>query len=170
MKSFHTSIKYEVYEKYVKGKRRLLDLAGGNANDLNKWVKYGVEQVTIVEVSKESINEGQRRIKELRKKIGNNKMPTIKYIHEDINDEDILNTINEGSVTPGRKFHTIVCMFAIHYLDLDRLMDIICTFLQSGGYFIAMSLDGRTVFDELAKTNDGVLKFDNEIIIPIIQC
>lgn len=165
MKSFHHTIKYEVYGKYVKGKKRLLELAGGNANDLNKWVKCGVKQVTIVEVSKESIDEGQRRIKELRKKIGNNKMPTIKYIHEDINDEDILNTINEGSVTPGKKFHAIVCMFAIHYLDLDRLMDIICTFLQSGGYFIAMSLDGRTVFNELAKTNDGVLKFDNEIII-----
>lgn len=123
MRRFHNHVKKELIQYRNKNQKTLLDLAVGKGGDLNKWKNAGYKVILGIDVSKKSLDEFKKRIK-------NVKGMEIYMVHGD-STKDIRSGAcaydDEGRKTlktffkkyPDIKFDKIVCNFAIHYMFMD---------------------------------------------------
>lgn len=140
MKAFHSSIKYTLYSRYASNADLVIELAGGHANDLHRWIKYKIKNIVVVDKDIIEITEGQKRCSETHG------CPNVRFILDDINEPQMVYSEKQANV--------VFCNFAIHYflksdVNIKSLKWIIDKYLLNNGYFIFMALDGQRVFDIL---------------------
>jgi len=154
IKLFHNTVKKILYKKYCKKDDTIIDIGGGHANDLYKWIHIGISKVFLLDNDKDALNEGKKRLKE-----SGEENLTIKFIKTDINKELTKEIPND------LKADVIVCHFAIHYfVKSPYFYDIIKNHLKKGGYFIFTTLD-KELIEEKFTTNINVGLFGKEIVI-----
>lgn len=139
MRKFHNLIKRSMYNKYTKNTSRLLELAVGKSGDLDKWYKNKIKYIAGYDISKESIDNSKRRIKEYKK--NKQHFPKIELHVKDL---------SKSILTFKNKFNVIVCNFAFHYFfeTKDSFSNIIHTIrdnLHKGGIFMGCFFDDKQV-------------------------
>lgn len=154
MNAFHNSVKYDIYSRYAKNTNLIIELGGGHANDLHRWIKYKIKNVIVVDNDIIEIQEGQKRRENMPPGI-----PNVRFVLDDINDPHIVYSETQADV--------VFCNFAIHYflkndLSIKNFKGIIDKYLLKNGHFVFMALDGRRVFDALTH---GDIIFDNISIV-----
>ncbi|MFW6015034.1 MAG: hypothetical protein ACOCRK_01200 [bacterium] len=146
LKKFHNGIKYKLFKKIVtEPKLNLLDIAGGHANDLGKWIMSEFKKVTIIERDSEAIEEGKKRIEEKK-----NIPFYTKYIKGDL-------IKNIRKITKKLKGESIVydittLFFAIHYFmgsksTIENIVKMIDAVTEKDSFFILTSIDGQKIID-----------------------
>ena len=137
MRKFHNFIKKTIYKSYATNKS-ILELAVGKAGDLHKWKQCNVSKVIGYDISKESIEEGLRRLSESEKEFSKKVTLEVKDLRKDI-------------IVLPEKVDVVACMFAFHYFikDINIIIQSIKNNLKEGGYFIGCCFDGTRVLDRL---------------------
>lgn len=177
MRKFHNYVKTQLIKFNSKDKKFLLDLAVGKGGDLMKWKNAGYKVILGIDVSKKSLNEFKKRIK-------NVKGLEIYMVHGD-STKDIRSGEcaydEEGKKTlktffkkyPNIKFDKIVCNFAIHYMFMDdkdrkgkerisQFFTNIKKLLSDNGNFVGTMLSGNKLDKILNKKNEIVSKKNNK--------
>jgi SAM-dependent methyltransferase len=154
MNALHNSIKYKIYEKYANGVDSIIELGGGHANDLHRWIKYKIKNVFLVDNNPLAIQEGK-----IRRANISSELPNVHFILDDIN--------NPTGLYANKLVNVIFCNFAIHFFlknehTVKNFKQVIDTYLSSGGYFVFMALDGKKIFNILKENN--VMLDDIQII------
>jgi SAM-dependent methyltransferase len=154
MLSFHSHVKIMAYEKYTKHALATLELGGGQANDFKKWIKAGIENVTIIEPDLDAIKEAEDRTRSIKK-------PVIEFINDSAGKD--LTMLLEENNSKNRKFDAIIANFSVHYFienkeQIGLLIENCKKLLKPNGYFIFTTFSGERVFIDLAKYNPLVLK------------
>lgn len=171
MRRFHNHVKNELIQYRKKNQKTLLDLAVGKGGDLNKWKNAGYKVILGIDVSKKSLDEFKKRIKNI-------KGLDIYMVHGD-STKDIRSGAcaydDEGRKTlkkffkkyPDIKFDKIVCNFAIHYMFMDdkdrKGKERVSTFftnikklLSDEGNFVGTMLSGNQLEKKLLNQKEIV--------------
>ena len=157
MKSFHNTIKDKYYKKYCKKGSSIIDIGGGHANDVHKWISTGISNVIIIENDIDAINEGKKRYQELVSKDKN--IIDIEFVRNDVNKR-------EDPISLDVEVDCIVCHFAIHYFmeNIDYIYKFLQNHLKYGGKFIFTTFDKSMVL-KLFEKCDSVGNFGHECVI-----
>ena len=142
-RKFHNFVKEYLYTGWGKNSKYLLELAGGRAGDLHKWINLNIGiggLITLVDNDKSALIEGQRRLETLKLK-GQKKKPDVEYILKDLT-KDFYKT--------KKKVDLVSIQFGIMYFlkneeTFDNFFKNIDKNLKEGGYFIGTTLDGKKV-------------------------
>ena len=123
-------------------KNSLLDIAVGRGGDLFKWEAAGINNVTGIDISSESINS----------KDPQNPGAIMRYSHSKVN---VKVTYLVGDVTDPKlrvkgKYSFVSCQFALHYFfesedSLRNVLKLVSNALLPGGYFYGTTVDGEKV-------------------------
>jgi SAM-dependent methyltransferase len=155
---FHSNIKITLYTKYAKNAPAILELGGGHANDFKKWVKAGIQSVTLIDPDAEAIAEAKSRTRGIREM-------QIEYIIGSAAQNIPL--LLEKNTTQNRKFNSIFANFSVHYFatnkeEIKLLIENVSEMLVPGGYFVCTTFAGDRVFDALAKNNPITINADSQ--------
>lgn len=178
MRWFHNAIKRKLIMDATNGKTglKLLDTAGGQGGDLNKWIDAKIGEVLFIEFNKKNITNpedgAQARYKEHKDKL------KITFINGDsskeykngdagldFNNKYKLKQYYSGLPNDGQEYFDIVsCQFAIHYFfenrkTLKTFIENVAYGLKDGGYFIGTTLDGKKVYNKLESDKDTITGF-----------
>lgn len=180
--SIYCSIK-DINYSTKKIKLNVLDLAIGRGGDLLKYYHSNVNSVVGLDVNEAGLFSGADaalgRYNNLRKKYPNftkiNFIVADSGLKLDLDNQRNVGIYNSNNIkllkqyfgedensTKYETFNTIVCNLAVHYFLKDsNSFDNFCynvnKYLSNNGYFIATTLDGELLFEDL-KNNNGNIK------------
>jgi len=172
--NFNNYVKTQLFKKYTATDGAVMDLAAGRGGDLCKHIMNGVKYLLHVDADADALEEAKRRYEEYKvdsKKCAVEKINTeVEFMQVDLLDKATIKNIDK--VVGDKQFNLISCNFAIHYFlnnkkDFDKIYAIVDKYLAKGGYFLFTGLDGKAVFEELAKQASLVYKKDDDIIYQI---
>ena len=140
MRKFHNKIKSDLYSKYAKNAKSLLELSSGKGGDLHKWVKNNIKSILGIDINKAFIKESYRRLQESYP----NKNLDYTFIAADLLDTKTIKWI------PRDHFDVVMCHFAFHYYwgnkrNTLRIIKMINKALKPGGHFVATIIDNTRV-------------------------
>ena len=163
-RAFNSAVKYEVYGKYIRSAKKLLDLGVGPGTDILKWANNGVNFVLGIDVDKNSIEEAKKRYEHMAKKDKNVREMRAEFITGDITSSTIYKEMTVVKDVGNKKFNVIVSSFAFHYFiptveAYDAIVKLIHGKLLDDGVFIIFDLDGKLLYEHLKKCR-GYAKFD----------
>jgi ubiquinone/menaquinone biosynthesis C-methylase UbiE len=141
----HSNIKMLYYDKYAKNSR-LLELAGGKANDLRKWMNSNISYVTLVEIDINAIEEAKKRVKEA-------KWEKVEFINLDLQKNIYLN---------NKPYDVVSCQLAFHYFlkdetTLNNIFNTIDKNLIKGGRLMISCLDGKKILELFKKEKSNII-------------
>lgn len=183
LKGFHNSIKYDIYKRYTTDAEIIVELAGGRANDLNKWNEAGIQKVLVIDIDPSAIAEGKQRYAEKGKGDGTSHDGTeVLFIEKNLLDKSVLGEIKETLFGKKKSKYAgvdaVFCNFAIHYFlesadEILKIKRIVDGILKVNGKFIWMSMDGARVMELFKeKGSDGnivELKKDNTVVFKLMR-
>ena len=147
---YHGRVKWELFNmvgKLLKKSkyRVLLDIGSGRGGDVNKWVANGFTHVICVEPNKDNRDELIRRLEPHKKVITWRILPTIGQDYT-----EIIKQVREFS--PTGFVDAISCMLSLSFFfdkleTINTIGHLVNETLVSGGYFLALSIDGRHVIE-----------------------
>lgn len=154
MRKFHNYIKDNMYQKYVKNSKWLLEVAAGRFADLGRWAKNDVKNVVAFDMDEAALKEGQIRVDSWDKNRGN--LPKILSTVGDAG-KDWTHLMNDLSIKK-EQFDVISMQFAIHFVlgnenMFKEFLKNVKKYLKPGGIFMASALDGESVMN-LFKANN----------------
>lgn len=163
----HNYMKEAIYAK-VPNKKTVLELAGGRGGDMYKYFKFDPEYVLFTNLEKVGLDEAKNKFnKESRK---TKKTFKIDFLNTNLRKNEVNRIRNKTQID---EFDLVSCHFAMHYfLESEEIFKnffkVVDTFLKKGGYFIATTFDGQTVFD-LLKENKGLVegKVGDQIVFSV---
>lgn len=145
MLKYHSHVKMLYYDKYAKNSR-LLELAGGKANDIRKWINSTISFVTLVEIDVIAIEEAKKRAKEA-------KWEKIEFINLDLQKNIYIN---------NKPYDVVSCQFAFHYFlkdetTLNNIFSTIDKNLIKDGRLMISCLDGKKVLELFEKEKSNTI-------------
>lgn len=156
LKLMHSKIKnyqFGIITRFIKS-RKLLDLASGNANDLNRWYNNKFTDIIGIEYNEKSIETATERYENFKHKHTMN----VSFFRSDLTKHDEKLT----KYLDGNIFDVVTCNFAIHYFfksedSINNIFNIINKHLKPGGIFTGMAIDKN----RLIKTYINLKKHEN---------
>lgn len=135
--------------------RTLLDIGSGRGGDVSKWVKAGFTHIICVEPNEEHQIELKRRL---------DSVGGLNYIIIDhtITGQDYQTIIREvKNFAPNGKIDTISYMLSLSFFfdrseSLFSIIYLVNELLVRGGYFIALTIDGRYVLQYFNNPNNYI--------------
>lgn len=145
---------------------KLLDLAVGKGNDMQKWHDNGIMYVVGFDIDESSINEANIRYNQLIKRLKFEKkmIPKYKFYVMDLSLSKNIGIIND--IIGDVKFNVVSCQFAIHYFfrdvdSLNTLITVVKNHIHNQGFFIGTTMDGV----KIAKKLESAHNFGNDIFM-----
>jgi len=157
----------------------LLDTAGGQGGDIQKWQKVNIKDVLFIEYDAQNINNKIDGAKQRYKELNSSNL-NITFIN---GDSRKIYSNGDAGVYFGDKlklkeyyrqhslnnFEIISCQFAIHYFfeSKETITNFITNIeenLKDNGYFICTVLCGKTIFEELSRRENIKGTKKNKII------
>lgn len=153
MRIFHNTIKRSLYDKYTKNIDNLLEIACGKFGDLAKMIDNNIKHVVGYDINNISIEEGRRRIKEIKNK---KHVPKIELYTMDLSKNLIIHNVNQPL------FDVISAQFSFHYFfesekTFNTIMSSIENNLKNDGIFMGCMFDGNSI-KQLLNQGDFYLK------------
>jgi mRNA capping enzyme len=161
LKRFHNSVKMALYEKYASSGDRHLELCAGRGGDLFKLISLNKRTITLVDSSRDSLLEAERRYRESCRESSNistsstdsNTNGQIHFVVSDLGSKPIpcIDELIKGVCeTSNTLYDSASCMFALNYFAQNRtkLETILVTAYENlnvGGYFFGIYLQGESV-------------------------
>jgi mRNA (guanine-N7-)-methyltransferase len=96
----------------------VLDLACGRGGDIGKWFRYRLHQFIGLDISKENIEEAQRRYNDMKQP---NKPKNVLFIQGDAGMKNLLQSSSSSTITIKQPFDFVSVMFALHYFCNSEL-------------------------------------------------
>lgn len=166
LKYFHGYIKGGLYMKYAKCAQDVLELGGGRANDLNRWLRAGIKGIVLIDISKDAIDQGVKKTNAMlanwRPVKGCKSPEKLKLVPivGDIFESKIIKLLKPVLFNRKMKhlFDTVFSNFSFHYFFNDekscmQLLREIYNILKTDGHLVITAFDGRLVLDYLIKNN-----------------
>lgn len=186
---FHKSSAYygqTSFNSYVKERlilenrnnRAVCDLASGRGQDVGRYLKFGYNNIMLVEYDKNAIAEFIKRLPKLIQKnsgksmIGKNNIRILNTnLHN--NYEDVLGKMRK--ITSLKNYSLVVCNFAIHYLvDSDvhllNTVSLISELVEPGGTFIYTTNNNKAIHEEFTRLeSDTIELYENDVVKYMIK-
>lgn len=146
LRKFHNDIKRTMFAKYTKGISNLLEIGSGKSGDIAKAIDNNVKNIVGYDINESSINEGKRRVAELKKK-SRGKFPNVTLYVKDL---------SRSIIKHDNQFDVVSAQFCFHYFfeskeTFDTVMQSIENNLKVGGYFIGTTFNGTIIKELLVK-------------------
>lgn len=153
LQRFHNTAKRALLNIFAKDAKSLLDLACGRGGDIHKWRALGIRDVLGLDISAESVEEGQARFETIATRSDFN------YVFQTAD-------LRTGWRSPERKqYDAVTCMFAMHYFfdteaSAHALLKTASDNLKPGGYFVGIVPDAFRVneYIKFGPFNNGVMR------------
>lgn len=134
LQKYHNLAKRALLSMFGCKAERLLDLACGRGGDIAKWITLGIKEVVGLDISKESIEEAQRRY------VSAGSPFNYTFTHQDVC----------AGYLDGKPFDIVTCMFAMHYFfDTEAhalsLFHTASSNLKLGGVFVGIVPDALQI-------------------------
>lgn len=141
MRKYHNIVKKRLLDEYVKPGSNLVDIGSGRGGDLSKWDDMKLSEVIVVEPNQENVDILKERIE--KNPLKNN--VRLQIINLPFQETDI--------PTSDLKY-TVASFFSLTFFyedqdKLERFMDRIADIVKKDGYFIGISMNGKTVQEKL---------------------
>jgi SAM-dependent methyltransferase len=164
-RNFNSFAKTKIFEQF-RETENVMDIASGKGQDLFRYAKNKMKNLTFIEIDKTAIMELIARKHDFSKLRSNESMGVLTQ-QLDLNRDykiNIQQLVESRIRIPPKKYELIVCNFAFHYLIADRraLVNIgkfVANYLKPGGRFVFTAFDGQEVVD-LLEENGGEWKSD----------
>jgi hypothetical protein len=159
-KDWNNNVKKYIFEHYLKGTKKLLDLGAGRGADINKYCNYNIQEVIMADNDIMALHE---IVVDRKKNITKNSFsPKIHVVKLDLTSNYLLLNDNIVNQTNVNKVDGILISMAIHYFAfadtlLLNLIEFINLILEPGGLIAISLLNGKKVY-ELLKKNNGEWK------------
>jgi hypothetical protein len=147
---YHGRVKWDLFNAVGKALKQspvkvLLDIGSGKGGDIDKWIANGFTHVFCVEPNKKNREELLRRIKPHENIIKCHTIPTV--------GQDYLEIIKQiTKESPTGFVDAISCMLSLSFFfdnpeSTNAIGHLVNNLLVKGGYFLALSIDGRYVIE-----------------------
>jgi 2-polyprenyl-3-methyl-5-hydroxy-6-metoxy-1,4-benzoquinol methylase len=151
MRKFHNYIKTQMYEKYTRRVKWLLEVAAGRFADLPRWIKNDIKNVVAFDLDKEALEEGLERLKMTEQKVPN--------VYSGVGDATIdwKLFLQRFNIKKGQ-FDVISIQFAMHFMlaseeTFKQFVQNVHTYLKPKGILMASVIDGEKLMN-LFKANN----------------
>lgn len=159
MRKFHNYIKSQVYARYTKNAKWLLEVAAGRFADLNRWIKNNIKNVVAFDLDKDALEEGLARWKGVQERTP--KGQQLPQVYSGVGDATmdwslVLGKI-KGVEIKDHQFDVISMQFALHFMleseeMFKQFVQNVRRYLKPGGIFMASAIDGESMMN-LLKAN-----------------
>jgi SAM-dependent methyltransferase len=159
MRRFHNKIKEQLYNKYCKNTKWLLELCSGKGGDMHKWTFNNIENVHGYDISDRNIIECKRRFNSLSK---DQSLLNYNFYNLDLTKNNSYDVIYKNNPD---NFDVICCQFGFHYFfgcgdHHDNIMKILDTSLKTDGYFIITFLDNTCIDDLFKESSNNTCSYE----------
>jgi len=161
-----------------KNNRAVCDLAAGRGQDVGRYIKFGYNNIMLVELDKNAIAELIMRLPELIQKnsgksmIGKN---NIRIVNTNLHNDHQMVLDKIRNITSLKNYSLVVCNLAIHYLvDTDihlyNIISLISELVEPGGMFVYTTNNNRAIHDEFVSSEKDVIElYENDSLKYMIK-
>ncbi|CTQ41220.1 mRNA (guanine-N7-)-methyltransferase [Babesia microti strain RI] len=145
LRKHNNMVKRGLIYVFVKKNSRVLDLACGRGQDLDKYSSVGINYLVGIDISSREIQEARRRFNQRK----NSFSFTAEFHHG-----NLLDSKTYTSFLSGKKFSLISIQLAVHYListidSLNLFLNNILNYMSEDGYFIGSTVMVERLVDGL---------------------
>lgn len=176
--AFNSYVK-ESLLKENRNNRSVCDLAAGKGQDLGRYLKFGYNNIMMVEVDKNAIAEMITRIPAfIAKYIGNKSMVgknNIRIVNTNLHNDhnNVLEKIH--AITSLKAYSLVVCNLAIHYIintdpHMYNFIALVDKLVEPGGMFIYTTNNNMAIHERFIKTDSDVIElYENDTLKYMIK-
>jgi hypothetical protein len=159
--------------------RAVCDLACGKGQDLGRYLKYGYNNIMLVEVDKNAISELIIRLPNLISKYVNKKSMlgknNIRIVNTNLHN-DYLSVLDKMyAITSLKSYSLVVCNLAIHYIintdkNMYNFMSLIDNLVEPGGMFIYTTNNNKAIHEKfISLESDTIELYENDTLKYMIK-
>lgn len=158
--------------------RAVCDLAAGRGQDVGRYIKFGYNNIMLVEIDKNAVAELIMRLPDLIQKnsgksmIGKN---NIRIVNTNLHNDHQLVLDKMRNITSLKDYSLVVCNLAIHYLvdsdiHLYNTISLISELVEPGGMFIYTTNNNEAIHNEFnALESDTIELYENNSVKYMIK-
>jgi len=145
IKYFHIMIKLEIYKKYARNAKYLLDMGTGKLTDMRMWDSYDIRNVVGIEPSVESLKMGRER---LEKHGFRGKLDLVNGVGDDDWTKD-----TKYDIVLQNKYDVITFQYTLHYMmnNIETVLSNMKKVLLPKCKIIITCMDGNKIQNDFIK-------------------
>lgn len=162
VKSFHLSVKEEIFKKYISNIDYLLDVGAGQLTDLRFWNKSNIKNIYAVEPSVHSIKKAYERIE----KFG--AIMNLQIINS-VGDVDWMEDEKFKEISK-HKYDVITYQYTFHYMihNIELMLKNMKNLLKPRGKVVILCMDGNKINNVFNKFGKVEIRNSSEPIFAVV--
>lgn len=176
--AFNSFVK-ESLLKENRNNRSVCDLASGKGQDLGRYLKFGYNNIMLIEIDKNAIAEMITRMPTLiTKYVGNKSMVgknNIRIVNTDLHNDHNSTLEKIRAITSLKAYSLVVCNLAIHYIintdaHMYNFIALLNHLVEPGGMFIYTTNNNLAIHEKFISTDsDSIELYENDTLKYMIK-